>query len=211
MQTQAPPSLRERKRLATSLEIHDAAADLTLEHGIQHVTIEQIADRAGISQRTFFNYYATKDDAVLGVQEPCLSEDTRAVLYEEDAGDVLTRVVLMLAAVFRSTITPGSSKPRRKQLIQAYPELRSRIMTRIGDAERMVHNAITESTAGDRDVPADMRDLAARPESVHALFYLAGAVVRFVHFREPGGVSSDDTDAIRQGIQTFREVVSSTL
>lgn len=211
MQTPAPPSLRERKRLATSLEIHDAAADLTLEHGLHQVTIEQIADRAGISQRTFFNYFASKDDAVLGVQEPCLSEETRAGLYDEGAGDLLTRVVFLLSAVFRSTITPGSSKPRRKELIQAHPELRSRIMTRIGDAERMVHNAITETTAGDRDVPADMRELADRPESVHALFYLAGAVVRFIHFRDPGGVSSDDPDAVRQGIQTFREVVASTL
>lgn len=210
MQT-ASPTLRERKRLATSLEIHDAAADLTLAHGLQQVTIEQIAERAGISQRTFFNYFACKDDAVLGVQQPCLSEETRAVLYDEAAGDLLTRVVFLLSAVFRSTITPGSAKPRRKQLIEAHPELRPRIMTRVGDAERLVHNAITESTVGERDVPSDMRDLTDRPESVHALFYLAGAVVRFIHFRDPVGVSSDDPDTLRQGIQTFREVVAPTL
>lgn len=207
----APTTLRERKRLATSLEIHDAAAELTLDRGLHQVTVEEIAERAGISQRTFFNYFATKEDAVLGIQQPVLSEESRERFLDAASGDLMTRVVRLLGSVFKSTFTPGSSVTRRRELVTAHPELKIRMVARIGDAERLVHAAVTESTAEDAEVPADLRDLPDRPESVHALFYLAGAIVRFIHFRDPGAVTSEDSEAVRRGIQTFREVVDTAL
>nr|WP_269328798.1 TetR/AcrR family transcriptional regulator [Kineosporia babensis] len=39
---------------------------MAAEHGIEHVTVEAISEAAGVSERTFFNYFATKDDAILG-------------------------------------------------------------------------------------------------------------------------------------------------
>jgi AcrR family transcriptional regulator len=43
-----------------------AARRLTLEHGIGGFTVEQLCDEIGISRRTFFNYFPSKEDAVLG-------------------------------------------------------------------------------------------------------------------------------------------------
>lgn len=59
-------SLRERRRQQTELDIQRATISLALEHGLEHVTTEAIADRAGISPRTFFNYYPNKEAAVVG-------------------------------------------------------------------------------------------------------------------------------------------------
>ncbi|WP_432510761.1 TetR/AcrR family transcriptional regulator [Kineococcus sp. SYSU DK001] len=58
------PSLRERRRAQTTEQIADAAVDLALENGWAAVTVDDIAARAGISRRTFFNYFATKDEAL---------------------------------------------------------------------------------------------------------------------------------------------------
>jgi AcrR family transcriptional regulator len=60
------PTLRERTRLAAQRDIGDAAMRLFLEHGFAEVTVDQIAAEAGISARSFFRYFATKEDAVVG-------------------------------------------------------------------------------------------------------------------------------------------------
>lgn len=62
--------LRERNRLETWALIHDKASGLALDEGLAKTTVEAIADAAGISKRTFFNYFATKEDAIMGTQPP---------------------------------------------------------------------------------------------------------------------------------------------
>lgn len=58
--------LRTRRRTATRIEIQRAALDLFEQHGFDETTVDEIARVAGISPRTFFRYFATKEDSVLG-------------------------------------------------------------------------------------------------------------------------------------------------
>lgn len=58
--------LRERRRLATRAEIEDVALDLFEKQGCEGTTVDDIAAAAGVSPRTFFRYFATKEDAALG-------------------------------------------------------------------------------------------------------------------------------------------------
>jgi AcrR family transcriptional regulator len=60
-----PESLRERKKAATRLALHNAAQELVFERGLDAVTVEAIADAAGVSRRTFSNYFANKECALL--------------------------------------------------------------------------------------------------------------------------------------------------
>lgn len=66
----ASPSLgaRERKRRDTLRRITDAGVCLFIEKGFEGATVEEIAAASGISRRTFFHYFDSKDDILLSLQ-----------------------------------------------------------------------------------------------------------------------------------------------
>ncbi|MBR8639674.1 TetR family transcriptional regulator [Streptomyces tuirus] len=70
MDVTGTPDLRERRRLATQADIEDAALDLFERQGYERTTVLEIAAAAGVSQSTFFRYFATKEDAALGRTGP---------------------------------------------------------------------------------------------------------------------------------------------
>ncbi|KOX47227.1 TetR family transcriptional regulator [Streptomyces sp. NRRL F-7442] len=59
-----PPSLTERRKAATQLDIAHAAAELFATRGPEATTAEEIARRAGVALRTFYRYFRSKQDAV---------------------------------------------------------------------------------------------------------------------------------------------------
>ncbi|MFM6974439.1 MAG: TetR/AcrR family transcriptional regulator [Agromyces sp.] len=58
--------LRERKRLATRQSIQRAVLTLAAERGFENVTVEEVSREADIAPRTFFNYFPTKEAALIG-------------------------------------------------------------------------------------------------------------------------------------------------
>ncbi|WP_245775518.1 TetR/AcrR family transcriptional regulator [Saccharopolyspora flava] len=60
----ATPALK--RRVNTAHRLTAAARRRTGEDGLSGFTVDEICDEAGISRRTFFNYFASKEDAVLG-------------------------------------------------------------------------------------------------------------------------------------------------
>lgn len=60
--------LRERKRLETLRRITDAGIRLFSAHGYEATTLDAIAAEAGISRRTFFHYFKSKDEILLSLQ-----------------------------------------------------------------------------------------------------------------------------------------------
>ncbi|KQR02251.1 TetR family transcriptional regulator [Arthrobacter sp. Leaf141] len=70
--------LRERKRAATRQAITNAARTLTAERGLNGYTVEEVCEAAGISRRTFFNYFPAKEDAIIGHVDDDVPEDILA-------------------------------------------------------------------------------------------------------------------------------------
>ncbi|WP_427016680.1 TetR/AcrR family transcriptional regulator [Pseudarthrobacter sp. P1] len=58
--------LRERKRAATRAAITATARRFTARSGLAGFTIEALCEEVGISRRTFFNYFPSKEDAIIG-------------------------------------------------------------------------------------------------------------------------------------------------
>lgn len=76
------PSLAERRKSETRMEIARTAARLFAEHGTSEVTADQIASESGVALRTFYRYARTKEDAV----EPMLAAGAQRWLAEIAAG-----------------------------------------------------------------------------------------------------------------------------
>lgn len=92
--------LRERHRKRTAADLEEAALALFCEKGFDAVTIDDIADAADVSRRTFFRYFASKEDVILS-DHPKRLDELQAALdrrpADEPALTALRHAVLSLA------------------------------------------------------------------------------------------------------------------
>src|SRR5690606_274676 len=85
---QADEGLRARKQRATREAIHRIAVQRALAAGPHSVTAAEISAEAGVSARTFFNYFPSKEDAMLGFHEDLPTDDELAAFAESDSTDL---------------------------------------------------------------------------------------------------------------------------
>lgn len=137
---------RERKKQATRAALSDAAVRLSLEHGVEHVTVEQIADEADVALRTFFNYFSSKEEAVVAGDAAIaerLVERFRARPASEDVLDALR--VAVLAHV--DDITTGEQRAALRMMRRS-PSLLPHQLGAYAAAERALARAVAERVAG---------------------------------------------------------------
>jgi AcrR family transcriptional regulator len=164
--------LRERKKLDTRRALSDAALQLTFERGIDNVTREAIADLAGVSLRTFSNYFAGKYEALAYRQTERMRRSI-AVLRQRPTDEPLwtsitEAVMAPLEEDFSDAHGDENAAPSRRELVEIRklllsPEIRNAMSKDMFDEWV---EAIAERTGTD---PA--RDMYPR---------LATAVVRAV-------------------------------
>lgn len=100
---------REASKLATRQAIQQAADRLFTERGYDATTIRDIAGAAGVTERTFFRYFASKEELILGEAigwVTVLQERIRARPAREDPVTALRRAVLELASMVTEAERP---------------------------------------------------------------------------------------------------------
>jgi len=128
--------LRERKKAETRAALQDAALRLAARDGVDKVSIEAIADAADVSPRTFFNYFSSKEDAILGgaPSDPSPLADYLRARPESEAP------LEALRAALRDSVERLEDDPDRwvlrRQLAQRHPELASRYAARLAQVEQ---------------------------------------------------------------------------
>jgi AcrR family transcriptional regulator len=157
MTAEAPQGLRERKKADTRRALSDAALKLALEKGVDQVTREAIAAVAGVSLRTFNNYFTGKYEALAYRQTERLRRGVDA-LRARPAGEPLwTSVTEAMLAPLEAELAEnpgdGHGAPSRAELAEIRkmlmnPEIRSAISKDLFD--EWVH-VIAERSGTDPD------------------------------------------------------------
>jgi AcrR family transcriptional regulator len=108
------------------LRLRDAALELFAQDGFDQVTVEQIAEAAGVTERTFFRHFSTKEDVIFANGEQIIAELADAVRGESNPA---TPARLLLVALTRlaNSFEPDRSALRiRAEIIRSVPALRER-------------------------------------------------------------------------------------
>jgi len=141
-------SLRDRKKRRTRAALERATVRLSAERGYDHVTVEEIAAEADVSVRTFFNYFASKDEALIGA--------------DPEAGPRMAERIL----AFPDTVTPFEAYRRsvlaeiteeldnardlwllRKEVLMQRPDLLVRAFANSAESEQVLANAVGHRAA----------------------------------------------------------------
>ncbi|TFC50824.1 TetR/AcrR family transcriptional regulator [Cryobacterium sp. TMT1-21] len=118
------PGLRERKRLATRRAIQRAVLTLSCDRGLEKVTVEDISRVADISPRTFFNYFASKDAALVGDELDLASEpEIEAFVHAGPSEDILAQLAVLLSDSLRSTEGDREIHQLRRTVMKENPYL----------------------------------------------------------------------------------------
>jgi AcrR family transcriptional regulator len=128
--------LRERKRAATRAAITAVARTLTAERGLNGYTVEEVCERADISRRTFFNYFPSKEDAIIGH----VADELPAEIFEDfirggaasPDGEISPNLLQdLVTLLLRLSERMSSSEEETRQLIgviQKEPQLMLKII-----------------------------------------------------------------------------------
>jgi AcrR family transcriptional regulator len=134
--TSDKPPLRDRRRAA----VERIALDLALEHGYDAVTVEMICDAALVSPSTFFNYFGSKERAVLGPEPPPLDEQ-RLAAFAAGHGDALTELMALIVADWPDAPAEREVLLARLDLTERTPALRAAHIARLDRASEQVERA----------------------------------------------------------------------
>ncbi|THF56539.1 TetR family transcriptional regulator [Pseudothauera rhizosphaerae] len=125
--SRTPPALegrRERKRRETRARIADAAITLFLRKGFTAVTVDEIAEAADVSKRTFFDYFPAKEDVVIAWQDKFTGPLTEAVAAGPQSEAPVQAVERAMLDALGKTATPESFAIHA--LVQGTPALAAR-------------------------------------------------------------------------------------
>ncbi|MBP2326307.1 AcrR family transcriptional regulator [Kibdelosporangium banguiense] len=149
-----PLGLRERKKLETRQTLSKAAVRLAAERGIENVTVDDIAAEAGVSARTFFNYFPSKEDAVLQ-PDPDPVEQTKIITQALASAPAEFSPVRALAFAWRPVAQRLDREAEdwlvRISIIERDPALMIKMFTAKEETERLMLEAIAARTGLDVD------------------------------------------------------------
>ena len=151
-----PASLRERKKLATRRLLRRAALNLVAERGLTNVTVEDIAEAADVSPRTFFNYFPSKEAALFG-GDPDQAASLRAQIANAAPGEppltalrtVMAQYAEEIAGELRTLGGEPSDWLRRMKIARTDPHVRAAHAAQMAMLERAIGEGLAERLGTD--------------------------------------------------------------
>jgi AcrR family transcriptional regulator len=132
--------------------LRQAALELYLEHGFDNVTVTQIAERAGLTRRSFFRYFPDKREVLFAGSERMPAAVAEAVLAADETASPLAAALEALAGVGAQLVEHIDHAAQRRAVIDASTELQERERTKLAAiataiAEALLRRQVEPSTA----------------------------------------------------------------
>ena len=146
----AQPGRRERKKLATRQALQDVALRLVAERGLDQVTVEDISEAADVATRTFFNYFSSKEEALLGNLPEKVATVQRMVVDRPAGETPLEAVCQVLRAMTLRLAERREERLLRQQVIERHPGLLARQLGEYASFEQALAAAVAERLGAGR-------------------------------------------------------------
>lgn len=179
--------LRERKKRLTRRALHQAALTLVSERGLDDVTTDEIAAVADVSARTFFNYFPTKDAAVIGMA-PDVGERLAAALRARPSSEDLFTAVTTVISAAVSVIEDDVLRSRRRAVVGRDPRLGAAMI----GATREVESALVAAATARHD---DLPELRVR---ITVAAVMAATRATYLYGRQVAEASDSDAVSSRE-------------
>ena len=189
--------LRERKKQETRAALSWAALRLAVERGAAAVTVDEIAAEAGVSPRTFNNYFASKYEAIVWRHLDRVARIADQLRTRPATDPLWTALTEAVRAVF-GTPDPAEAGPPAEwtagvRLLMAQPELRGEFVKAAAAAERELAAAVAERTGTDPE-----RDMYPRLVAAAVGTAVHVASEQWVQAEPPVALAALLDDALRQ-------------
>lgn len=148
--------LRARRREQTSGDIRDAAIELVRSRGFTGVTVADICTRAGVSQRTFFNYFASKELAIASGPPALPADLAKAFVYAGPAPQSVVFADLIGLIGTRMAGAPGREHTAAMlEIARTTPVVQSAMLGSFERLERELTGLVAQrcGMSPDDDVP----------------------------------------------------------
>jgi AcrR family transcriptional regulator len=155
MKSSKEEGLRARKRRETLHRIAEQGLKLFLAHGYEATTLDAIAEAAGISRRTFFYYFKSKEEILLAWQDGGFNETLRAAVLEQSTNqsplNAVKNALLELTVRFQADYKQTKEIER---LMFANESLRIRHQAKYLEKEQAVFDALCQMWPQPKRQPA---------------------------------------------------------
>lgn len=145
-----PLPLPQRKRQLVRQEIARAAWLLFAERGYEDTTVAEIARAAGISRRSFFRYFSSKEDVVVGTSD-ALAEDVLAAFARRPAAEPpLVAIERALRPAIETRLADAAESRAIMSLLRESRTLRRALLERHARLEERLALLIAVRTGADQ-------------------------------------------------------------
>ncbi|MFJ2543096.1 TetR/AcrR family transcriptional regulator [Microbacterium sp. NPDC087589] len=165
--SESADSLREQRRRETTRALTDAARRLTTERGFAGFTVEELCAEVGVSRRTFFNYFESKESAVFGFAAIDSRQEALETEFVAQTGELLDDFIRLTIARFE-LFNPLDDAPAMFAVIEQEPRLLKAAFEQLAKNERRDMDLVVRRSGEGAD--AELR--------AEVMVHTVGALVR---------------------------------
>lgn len=204
------PGLRERKRLATRRAIQLAAVSIARERGLDATTVDEIARVADVSPRTFFNYFSSKEEAVVG-DGPELPPDEAQAVFVADRAPIFRGLARLISVSITPALSDHEIVQLRRVFMKSHPELAGRRWATMHRFEAQVIEVVTRRLVDEFPALEAEPESLARRARLTALLAIAAMRSAWVTWMEDNGEHGTLLERLDETFDLLPDIVTTSV